>query len=542
MVSMSPVCEPMEGTPIVASRPALFARAALLASLGLLALLCIVNSFAKHLTPDNSIYLLHARTFVQTLDRFSLSHDSKGILLTLVLAPCVWIFGATMAAAASAQLVAYGVGFMCLYGLIRSYAYALDAAIICLLGICVVCSHLIWGGNARPEDFAVAYIAVALLASWRRTRGWLLLGGGMAACCLFTKTTLVLAPAAVLIAGCVVADSDAGSTKGKQELREGARIVRHLLWAGLGFALVTTAILAWISLFDSLPGWYRQTIQWPATYRAASIPGLAEISATLALARGSGLHYLLGISLLGLLVGWLKGARRLAVLVAVLLLAELLRIAIEGARWPYTLTIAILPMLVGASLLGIRKGASRPSSLWHVAAPLFCLVPLLAVSARAEATAFELRLLRRLPSPCEYLAAQMHAAGYRQGESVFVLGNDYQLILLLGAPAPAPVLPLHYLDVSAEEQLATRRFYAQRPPVWVAALAPLAPADKLPILGSVDGAYDVVLPTDAASLRVSRPVEVAGSDLCPVLPHTAKYRALVDTGYRQIWRLAEVPR
>ncbi|HZH49171.1 MAG TPA: hypothetical protein VFD86_05325, partial [Nitrospira sp.] len=43
--------------------------------LAVLAALSVVNSFIGHMTPDVSIYLLHARTFVETLNRFTLSWD-----------------------------------------------------------------------------------------------------------------------------------------------------------------------------------------------------------------------------------------------------------------------------------------------------------------------------------------------------------------------------------------------------------------------------------------------------------------------------------
>jgi len=52
-----------------------------------LAALSVVNSFIVHMTPDISIYLLQARTFVETLNRFTPSWDNKGILLTFLLAP-----------------------------------------------------------------------------------------------------------------------------------------------------------------------------------------------------------------------------------------------------------------------------------------------------------------------------------------------------------------------------------------------------------------------------------------------------------------------
>lgn len=539
----------MKGNDFIPRQVLVPARATLLLLLGLLALVCIVNSFVKHITPDTSNYLLHARTFVHSLNGFTLSHDSKGILLTFALAPAVWAFGATMTAAAAAQLVAYGIGFVCLYFFVRSYAHVFGAWVVTLIGLCVVFSHLIWGGNARPEDFAVGYTAVALLAAWRRTPRWLAVGGGMAACCLFTKTTLVLAPGAVLIAACLCDNAAPAADSDARSARSFVGSARRLLWVGAGFALVAAVLLVWMALFDSLPQWYRQTIQWPAECSAASMFDFRSVRALLHLIWRSQLTGLFFIALLGLANGWLQGMRRLTVLTAVLLVAELVRVLLEGASWPYLLTVAIIPLLAGATLLGVHKNVAWNLSfvIWLV--PLVCLLPLLRVTAIADSQALELRLSRHLPSPYEHLAAQMIAAGYRPGDSVFVNGNDYQLFLLLHAPPPAPVLPVHYPTVSPQERLATRQFYAQHHPEWVVIDENLYMAGsvvprqfvafKLQIRGAVDYAYHVVSPANGGLMQVSNPIEEKGFELCPILPESVTYRAVLDTGNLQVWRLVK---
>jgi len=90
--------------------------------LAVLAALSVVNSFIGHMTPDISGYLLDTRTFVDTLNRFTLSWDSKGIMLMFLLALPVRIFGATMAAAALTQLCAHVAGLYFLFRVARSYA------------------------------------------------------------------------------------------------------------------------------------------------------------------------------------------------------------------------------------------------------------------------------------------------------------------------------------------------------------------------------------------------------------------------------------
>lgn len=122
----------------------------------LLTVLFVVNSFIGHLTPDISIYLCHTRTFLETLDRFTLLHDSMGIFLIWALVAPVWLLGATVPAAAKAQLIAYGVALFCIYRIMRSFTRRIPALFIGWLCIVTVYSHVIWGGNTRPEDFALA--------------------------------------------------------------------------------------------------------------------------------------------------------------------------------------------------------------------------------------------------------------------------------------------------------------------------------------------------------------------------------------------------
>lgn len=518
---------------------------------GSLTLLFVINSYTHHITPDISAYLLQTRTFVQTLDRFSLSHDSKGIMLMLGLAPTVGIFGAKMVAAATAQLAAYIVCFACFYRLVRSYLSPLGAAVITLIGLCTVFSYLIWGGNARPEDFALGYTSLALLAAYLRTPKWLAVGGVMAALCLFTKTTLILAPSAILLAGCLFDYTSGSAHVDLKFSRLISGVVRNLLWVCAGFALTAGILVAWIALFDSLPLCYRQTIQWPAEYRHAKLPDFSSVFAALKLFRSCHLHYLFAASLLGLCYGWLKGLKRLAVLSAVFLLSEFVRVTFEGALWPYTLTGAVIPMLIGTTMFGVQRQASPYSTISRLLVPLCCLFYFLGVSVRAECKAFEFRILRHLPSPYEYLAAQMYATGYQSGDTIFVNGNDYQIFLLMGAPPPAPVLPRVFLEVSPQEQLATRHYYEVHNPEWViidernflegSVVIPRLQTAKQQIVGNVDYAYHVVSSANDESIRVRNLTEESGVNLCPILPISAKYRAVLETGTLQVWRLIKGP-
>lgn len=509
------------------------------ALVGLLAALCVANSFTGHLSPDNSIYLLHARTFAQTLDRFTLSHDSKGFLLCLVLAPTVMAFGATMVAAAIPQFVAHGVACLCLFSIARSFASARGAATLALLCLCAVHSHLIWGGNVRPEDFALGYTAIALWGAWRGTPGGLFLGGAACACCLFTKTPLALAPAVVLAGGCLVPPRPAGAEGGSRDIGPAWEIGRRAWWAGLGFGLVTAAVLTWVSLFDNLAGMVHQCVQWPAEYRRLHVPGLTEIKGAMRLINRTGLTILLVVSFFGLLRGGLRGPRRLSLLLALALLGELLRITVEGARWPYTLTVAVLPMLLGSGvLLAEREKASR-SRFPVVIPPLFALLPVLALSVPAEAHAFIYRIWMQRPSPHEHLAAQMRVAGYREGDAVLPLLNDCQIILLLNAPRPYPLLPLDFKRTPKQERMAAQRHYRLFPPPWVVTRMRKSKWRSGTIQGGVDRAYFVVMTPGDASVPPRDRVDCNGADLSPLLPDSTAYRTVLDTGYLKAWRLVE---
>ena len=215
------------------------------------------------MTPDISVYLLDTRTFVETLNRFTLSWDSKGIMLMFFLALPVRVFGATMAAAALTQLCAHVAGLCFLFRVARSYADRWSSALLVLLATCVIYSSYIWGGRVRPENFAFACCTGCLYAGLRAKPRWWIAGGAMTACCLFLKITLVFAPGATLIAAAVADASNEASALGEQQTLFLSTLARDLGWVLLGFAAVAGAALAWIVAFDDLAQCYRQTVEYP---------------------------------------------------------------------------------------------------------------------------------------------------------------------------------------------------------------------------------------------------------------------------------------
>jgi dolichyl-phosphate-mannose-protein mannosyltransferase len=505
--------------------------------LAVLAALSVVNSFIGHMTPDISVYLLDTRTFVQTLNRFTLSWDSKGIMLMFILALPVRLFGATLTAAALAQLCAHIIGVWFLFRTARLYTDRWSSVLLTLLIGCVLYSSFIWGGRVRPENFAFAFCAVCLYAAVRAQPRWWIAGGAMTACCLFLKISLAFAPAATLIAGVVADASNQLSARGKQQTFFLSILARHLGWILVGFVAITGAVLAWIVAFDDLGQWYRQTVEFPMqnsqTYYGPRFQNISFLRTPLSLLTQSHLDYLFVACIPGLLYGWLKGFRREASLIGVLLMAEFLRVAFERSSYPYLLTIMSAPMLLGVAFFGVEKRDSITSRLAWVA-PLYLLVPLLIPTAREQVTTLDLRAVKRLPSPYEYLAQKLRMR-YRPGELIYVNAVNQQLVLLLNAPRPFPILYDYFvMAVPQDERSRTVKQYEERPPDWIITRKP--ELNSVTTLGSPDGAYHVYLPTEALH---DLPVSRTGSQLAVIGSASTQYALEIDTGYLQAWHLVE---
>ena len=503
-------------------------------ALGLLALLSVVNSFLCHMTPDVSVYLLHARTYLETLNRFTFSWENKGILLTWLLAPGVALFGPTVAAAAAMQLCAYVAAFFALYGVLRFTMSRARAALLVLVAACLVYSSLLWGAKGRPEDFGVACLAVSLYAAWRAEGRWWIVGGAMVACALFLKITLVLAPAAVMLTAVVAQGAQPGR-------RSGAGLAGPGLRAAAGFLIVAALVIGWIALFDNLAQCYRQTVEWPLQYRGDMAWRPAALLDAARLLRTCKLDYLLAGAILGSAYGWTAGLRREALIVAVAMAAEVLRMSAEHMPFPYLALGLVAPMLVAVSFFGAgRRAAGCPEGTrlggsavsWLL--PLYLSLALLLPTAAAQAKVFDLRGLRRLPSPNEFLARAMRAH-YHPGERIFVLFNSQEILLRLKAPASAPPLHLHFAFLSPEEQRQALQRRAQSPPDWIVVRDPPDTTVRFTLLGEIDDPYFIYVP--APHPAAPAPERRRGAELTPELPAPRMYRLEVDTGYLQAWHL-----
>jgi hypothetical protein len=509
---------------------------ALVIFLAVLAVLCIVNSFFSHLTPDLAIYLLDARSFVETLDRFTVSLDSKGFLQTAVLVPGVRLLGANMKAAATTQLLLHLLGALGLYVVVRSFLPRAEALGIALIQLTVVHSHLLWGGNGRPEDFAVGYMGVAMVAAMRTTRRWLMAGGAAAAGALLTKSTLVLGPLGALLVAAFF-DPEPGVSDDPRRWRGRLdRALPKLGWIALGFGVVVSVTVSWLALFDSLSQWWFQNFVWPASFHPLAVPGFHDVWGGLLRLVETRLIFLLLPAAAGFWLGWKRGYRRQSVLGALIVALEAVRVLLENGQWPYSLTPMVAALLIGASLLDRSVRPREQVRLPGLLIPIICLLPVLAATVVAELEAARYRLVDRRPSPSEDLAAAMREVGYRSTETIFPVTWGTPLFLLLEAPRPYPTLPRYFGYVGPDEQAATRAHYRNYPPVWVLnRRCPPRPVRRQ--VGAIDHAYHVVVDTRRPRSLSVEPLVEAGSSLSPILSDGDSYRLLLDTGEYEVWRL-----
>jgi len=499
------------------------------------ALWMLALSFVVHITPDASIYLLHARTFTETLNRFSLSHDSKGIMLMFLLALPVKLLGATMAAAALAQAVAYLAAAGVVVWMMRRRMSA--AIALASLWMIAAFSPLMWGGRVRPEDFGIAFSMLALLGAYRNLRWGVVLCGAMAAMGFFTKTSLVLSPLVVGVAGCLV---------GHRGRERGTR----LLLLAAGFAAVAAIVLVWMVLLDDAGQWVRQTLQWPSEYkRAVGKAGLSRVSVgnLFALLHAGRLQWLFAGSVVGLFYGWKRGAGRLALFLALLLLAESLRVVVEGEPWHYSVSGMVAPMVLGCAFFCYRREGR--TTLYGVGVTLILLCPVLVATLPDAARATHLRVLGNARAPLEVVAGFM-APHYCPGEQIMVGGQDYQLLLHLDAPRPYPVLPLHLHAVSDEEREKAERHFRDEPPEWIVDSRPVTSPVAYRCIGEPDRLTYVYVSVDESELEKPRAGVPLGARYPTRRPAAAfpgkllrefPYHLVADTGLHQAWRLSSRP-
>lgn len=527
-------------------RPLLAAATAVLL---LLVILSIAGSFHRHLTPDVSDYLLIARTFSESANRFELSHGNKGIVLTLMLLPAIELFGVNISAVAFLQVLTYSASLVFLHLITRRYLSPPVSLVLGLLYLALVYSPGMWGANGRPEDFCAPLTIAAIYAALRGGKKMLILGGGLTALIAFTKMTLAVGPLAVGIAALLADTIGIRHTRATASLRDyPSELLKNTGCFLLGLVGIAILLLGWTLFFDNISGWYRQIVFWPKEYRNTSLSP-AGIDNLLALLKRAGIGWLIAGGAAGVVVGWIRGPRRLALLVTILFVAESFRISQEMVfppGWHYVLLPLVIPALLGNSFWAtVKKPAPVAAFGWLI--PVLLSGNVLAHSYHGTIKSLHLRALLNLPAPYEYLARRMEPL-YSPGEVVFIDSNDCQLLLLLDAPRPYYVSTGHLHLISESEQRHARKHYSTRIPDWVIRRDPENSFVEYLTLGRVDAPYHIYFPVGETSPGDRSSTGYAIGDICPgnmLNPHflpEQNYRLEIDTGYVQAWRKVDLSR
>ncbi len=494
-----------------------------IAALALVVAFLVLNTFIRHLTPDPAVYLLNTRTYLQEFNRYTASYESKGIVLTWWLVPWMAMLGANIHAAAMAQLVALAGGGAGLYRLLRTWTMPRTASIVVLIAISQMLSQRVWGGSMRPEVVVWGITAWVLVAAVRGSPRWLMVGGALAACCVFVKLTLALTPVGVL----AVAGLYAGWEKRESRVRV---VFTSWMWSFLGFLAACVLIFGWIVLFDDLAGWYRQTVEWPLESRQSQFEVMGRLSAP-KLLDGAKVQYLYLPALIGLILAFRRGHGRLALGLCSVIVLELLRIQVEGALWVYMRGTLVTYILVATSLVGLWS-QSRGRSILAWSIPVLLVIPMLVPTQIGEAiTAFRYYAVEKCPPPYE-LAAEWIRPRMSPGETLICTQNDQQLHLLLDVPQPYFIPTSYYPSLSPDEQREAREAYIAHPPTWVVSPSP-GEAPSSDLIGYVDFPYFVQCTPPPRYLGSE---ERMGPELTPVLPSDVRYRMVHDTGYLEVWK------
>ncbi len=486
------------------------------------AVLVTVNNFQQHCTPDMSMYLLHARTFVETGQRYLVSHDSKGPVLVWLYALPVFALGPTVVAAAALQALLHSAFALLLYRSLRVRIDPRAAASVALLSFVLVSAPALWGSGMRSEDAALP--AVVLMYALLHRRSPAARGAAGAVTALLCGMKISFAPSFFVfgIAGILAAEATVDST-----WRWWSRDIRGALIAYGGGALVTAGLLiGLVAASDSLTEAFRQTVLWPMHYRSGPGFGPSPLH-PVAVLWHSKLGAFVAASLI-VLVFALQRRNHRALPLLMFVCMELLRMSMEGTRWNYH-ALPLLPALILAPAL---LSTDRIARLRMYGLQFVLLLPVLLPQCVDEVAAFSQRVVQGRSTPYEYLARRM-APYYSSDESVFVASNDYQLLLLLHAPRPWPILPYHEQYVSEQERRAFRQHYAQHPPTWIVTRDTLDGSSLRLTRGSIDGAYHVYVPGVMVSvegtIRSARALTDGGVA-------AGRYRCMVDIGWAQAWR------
>jgi|GEM_PF-2552385 len=500
-------CPPREADNPAGGKAGRIAAAVVLTVLAVGAAVALFTTFFASFTPDVTFYMMHARTFTRTLNRYILCFGEKGPVLTFLLAPAVWLLGPTIAAAATEQVLAYLLCGWLMFRLVSGAVNRTTAFGVAVLFILASYSPYLWGTDIfRPEYLALAMTTAVLVLCVRRHSLWSVFAGGvLAALCFHMKTVLILAPGAItfvqvlLIAWARSAgpERSAGARAGAWLKASGAPVAA----AAGGALLVTALVVGWLAAMDSIPDWWRQNLDWPVSYKVNadiepfslagfvrsvlagekidfvktyrqsdhmtfSVMHIVKLLYKLTLSRMI-LLYLAAIA--GLVYARRRADRRLVLLLAAWLAAESFKVCMDDRRWMYTLAGLLPPMLLSAVLLGLSRERERAASSAGWLIPLVLLLGVIPPVFRSQAGIVRDRVIGNQLAPYEDLAARMRPH-YRKGEFVYINAFNWGLSLILDSPDPYRVWPHHVELVNEEERRGFYEYYATNPPVWIVVL------------------------------------------------------------------------
>lgn len=537
----------------------------------------VINSFIGHISPDTSVYLLIARSMIETHMRFISMVENKGLVFSAIYYPWVKLLGANLFAAALPQLLGYIISFILIYKIIRIYADKTSAFIIASLWIAMAYSSLIWGAKSRPEDFAVPLYLLTLFVTVKDKPFWRIVSGFIIGVCLFMKISLIIAPL-ITVVGSII-HKFFFSTYSSLSLNESSSqrirlFIRDSLYVLIGFTIIAIPVLLWISVFDSITACWQQTVVEQFIRRIGENANKVNIShfpkffkllirtKTLPLTVWSFISLVLiyvinsrfnKAEIQNLKLSFSEESKicntesifmRMTFLTGLLIIGEISRIILEGSIWNYQVVPFIPFLLIASSFINIKLWrVNLAEKKWLL--PLILSIPFLIPTAKKQWTAFELRAIRKLPAPYELLAKLMKPL-YNEGEMIYVESNNYQLVLFLDSPRPYRFLPFKFRSYPLEERQKAIHYYDENPPVWIITTTKRYDRNKYIIYGDVDDAYHVYLnPEYPIDGRIPEkylpavPVQRPGNKITSKIGTDRNYQLEIDIGYLKAWRILD---
>lgn len=443
----------------------------------------VTLGFLQPMASDTSVYLLQTRTLMESGNRYIASHDNKGPMMVWLTAPAAALFGANIFTAGLIRAIsAFATATLVILSIRSTQPLRLlHGAGIFTLAVCLPYAPILWGDSLRPETYSIPITAMLFYLLLRPGSDRRLFLVGMLITILFFLKSILIIPAGFICLSFLIL-----------EITQTKRFsARNVLLPAAGGLIATALVLFCLYSIDSIEGWFRQTIEWPAEYRQElldirSIFSNSDsfLSACLALYKASDdptniwlfpAKILLSLArtsilfiyayALFLLFRTQKLRSRAIWLGLAWLLGVTFELWLEHRRWGYPPAGLLPPALFLAGSLTISGSLKKQAGIW-----LACSIMLLSLVAGSYETIGA--RFKNMPLSAYEEAQQQIQPHYSPGDPVMVLDNNYSLLLALDAPTPFPILPVHAALVSMEEQNTLISELQTHPPVWLAAKHP----------------------------------------------------------------------